>query len=107
MQESEIADFKKAHELNNFSFTIVVSTMKSLIQELDCLQSELSQELGHVVNGKKIPSKITIYNETIAETILDKVLVDGNTLNYYFKNGIIICREFSNPTPGRQSKNKV
>ena len=60
----------------------------------------------YIVDGKRLPLIITRFREDYIKKVLEKATVNKNVISFYFKNGIKIEKEFSNPAQGRRKKNK-
>lgn len=104
VQEGLIADLIKINSLGNISYNLFLTQLEVLNKEMSKLKLDLDYEVGHIIDNQRIASRTNIFKEYQTESVLDKVVVDGTILAFHFKNGVIIEKEFTNPTPGRQSK---
>lgn len=76
--------------------------LQNKLKELEDYKYALDVEMGHIINNKKIPSKLRDFDETVLINVLEKVCVSDNIISFYFKNGVILEDEFQNPKAGRK-----
>lgn len=102
--QGEIDELRHMYLLKNISFDSFSIKLDALLKEQDAYKKELDIEVGHFIYGKKIPTKITIYNEELLKQVLKKALIFDDKISFHFVNGVIIQKEFSNPKPGKTRK---
>lgn len=107
MIESSITDLIQTHKLGNIAYSAFNKQMHKLLNDKVETLDKLHHALGHFVNGKKLPSKTTLFNDKLAKKALNKVFVNKNLLLFEFRNGIVIEKEFTNPAPGKKRSTQI
>lgn len=107
MIESSITDLIQTHRLGNIVYSAFNKQFTKLPDDKVKILDKQQHALGHFVNGKKMPSKTTLFDDKLAKKALLKVSVNKNLLLFHFRNGVIIEKDFTNPGPGKKKSTQI